>query len=281
MRKDIERKRNIQKTNISKTLFTSGGIISLIIIIVAIGIFIYGNKNAESSKIADLNSSDITSLVEGGSKTSEQASSQVGKSVNEVKEESNTLVVDTEKEDKNNNKKNEVQQIKEQTTTKTTNSNDSANKTEKQANDTEKTKQETKKADPVFEMPVEGEVIKEYAKDKLVYSDTLKEWVTHAGIDIKADKTAVVKASEEGTVKSIKNDPRYGLTVVIEHNNGFSTVYSNLLTAEFVTAGESVKKGQTIGTVGNTATFEISDEPHLHFEILKDNVQIDPNMYIK
>lgn len=281
MRKDIERKRNIQKTNISKTLFTSGGIISLIIIIVAIGIFIYGNKNAESSKIADLDSSDITSLVEGGSKTSEQASSQIGKSVNEVKEESNILVVDTEKEDKNNNKKNEVQQIKEQTTTKTTNSNDSANKTEKQENDTKKTKQETKKVDPVFGMPVEGEVIKEYAKDKLVYSDTLKEWVTHAGIDIKADKTAVVKASEEGTVKSIKNDPRYGLTVVIEHNNGYSTVYSNLLTAEFVTAGESVKKGQTIGTVGNTATFEISDEPHLHFEILKDNVQIDPNMYIK
>lgn len=279
MRKEIDRKRNIQKESMSKTLYTSAGIISLIVIIFAIGIFVYGNKNAESSKIADLSSSDITSLVEGGGRTSEQASSQIGKSVNEVKEESNTLVVDTEKE--NNSKKNEVQQIKEQTTTKTTNSNDLASKTEKQTNDTEKSKQETKKADPVFGVPVEGEVIKEYAKDKLVYSDTLKEWVTHAGIDIKSEKTTIVKASEEGTVKSIKNDPRYGLTVVIEHNNGFSTVYSNLLTAEFVTAGESVKKGQTIGTVGNTATFEISDESHLHFEILKDNVQIDPNMYIK
>ncbi len=279
MRKDIQRKRNIQKANMSKTLYTSAGIISLIVIIFAIGIFVYGNKNAESSKIADLNSSDITSLVEGGGRTSEQASSQIGKTVNEVKEESNTLVVDTEKE--NNSKKNEVQQIKEQTTTKTNNSKDVANKTKEKANEEEKTKQETKKADPVFGMPVEGEVIKEYAKDKLVYSDTLKEWITHAGIDIKADKTTIVKASEEGTVKSIKNDPRYGLTVVIEHNNGFSTVYSNLLTAEFVTAGESVKKGQTIGTVGNTATFEISDESHLHFEILKDNVQIDPNMYIK
>lgn len=279
MRKDIQRKRNIQKASMSKTLYTSAGIISLIVIIFAIGIFVYGNKNAESSKIADLSSSDITSLVEGGGRTSEQASSQIGKSVNEVKEESNTLVVDTEKE--NNSKKNEVQQIKEQTTTKTTNSNDLDSKTEKQTNDTEESKQETKKADPVFGVPVEGEVIKEYAKDKLVYSDTLKEWVTHAGIDIKSEKTTIVKASEEGTVKSIKNDPRYGLTVVIEHNNGFSTVYSNLLTAEFVTAGESVKKGQTIGTVGNTATFEISDESHLHFEILKDNVQIDPNMYIK
>lgn len=281
MKKDIERKRNIQKTSMSKPFYTSAGIISLIVIIFAIGIFIYGNKNAESSKIADMNSKDITSLVEGVDKTSEQASSQIGKSVNEVKEQSNVLVVDTEKENKNNNKKNEVQQIKEQTTTKTTNSKDTTNKTEKQVTDTEKSKQETKKADLVFSMPVEGEVIKEYAKDKLVYSDTLKEWVTHAGIDIKSEKTTIVKASEEGTIKSIKNDPRYGLTVVIEHNNGFSTVYSNLLTAEFVTAGENVKKGQTIGTVGNTATFEISDESHLHFEILKDNVQIDPNMYIK
>lgn len=279
MKKDIERKRNIQKTSMNKAFYTSAGVISLIVIIFAIGIFVYGNKNAENSKIADLNSKDITSLVEGVDKTSEQASSQIGKSVNEVKEESNTLVVDTQKE--NNNKKNEVQQIKEQTTTKTTNSNNTTNKTEKQAKDTENSKQETEKADPVFSMPVEGEVIKEFAKDKLVYSDTLKEWVTHAGIDIKSEKTTIVKASEEGTIKSIKNDPRYGLTVVIEHNNGFSTVYSNLLTAEFVTAGESVKKGQTIGTVGNTATFEISDESHLHFEILKDNVQIDPNMYIK
>lgn len=279
MRKEIDRKRNIQKANMGKSLYTSAGIISLIVIIFAIGIFVYGNKNAESSKIADLSSSDITSLVEGGGRTSEQASSQIGKSVNEVKEESNTLVVDTEKE--NNSKKNEVQQIKEQTTTKTTNSKDVANKTKEKADEEEKTKKETKKADPVFSMPVEGEIIKEYAKDKLVYSDTLKEWVTHAGIDIKSEKTTIVKASEEGTVKSIKNDPRYGLTVVIEHNNGFSTVYSNLLTAEFVTAGESVKKGQTIGTVGNTATFEISGESHLHFEILKDNVQIDPNMYIK
>ena len=57
-------------------------------------------------------------------------------------------------------------------------------------------------------MPVEGEVQKEYAKDKLVYSETLKEWVTHTGIDIKAEKTTVVKAAEEGTVIAIKNDPR-------------------------------------------------------------------------
>ena len=39
--------------------------------------------------------------------------------------------------------------------------------------------------------------------------------------------------------------------------------------------------GETIGTVGNEASFEILDEPHLHFEILKDGEQVDPNMYLK
>ena len=48
--------------------------------------------------------------------------------------------------------------------------------------------------------------MREYAKDNLVYSSTLEEWVTHMGIDIKADKTTVVKAAADGTVKSIKND---------------------------------------------------------------------------
>ena len=142
------------------------------------------------------------------------------------------------------------------------------------------TVQETKK-ELSFQKPVDGEIMREYAKDNLVYSETLQEWTTHLGIDIKADKTTVVKAAEAGTVKSIKNDPRYGLTIVIEHDNEFQTVYSNLLTSEFVVEGEKVEKGQSIWTVGNTAAFEIADEPHLHFEILKNSIQEDPTIYIK
>lgn len=199
--------------------------------------------------------------------------------------ENENLVVDTKQEEfneietkqeetKNNDKK-------KNSTNKTVNTNSKAtNEKDNKVKEQTKTEEVVKK-DPVFTYPVKGEVILDYAKDKLVYSNTLGEWITHCGMDIKAEKTTVVTASAEGTVKSIKNDPRYGLTVVIEHNNGFSTVYSNLLTAEFVSVGENVKSGQTIGTVGNTASFEILDEPHLHFEILKNNEQIDPNMYLK
>ena len=54
-----------------------------------------------------------------------------------------------------------------------------------------------------------------------------------------------------------------------------------MLTAEFVEEGEEVKQGDTIATVGNTATFEIADESHLHFEILKNNESLDPELYLK
>lgn len=132
-----------------------------------------------------------------------------------------------------------------------------------------------------FAYPVEGEILRDYAMEELIFSETLDEWTVHQGMDIKADRTTVVKAAEEGTVVAIKNDPRFGLTVIIEHEDGFKTIYSNLLTTEFVAEDEKVEKGQSIGTVGNSAVFEISDEPHLHFEMLKDGEYVDPKLYLK
>ena len=166
--------------------------------------------------------------------------------------------------------KNEINQVDEPDTKVETNSN----------TNTQNNVVETKK-EITFVKPTEGDVICEYAKDNLIYSETLKEWITHTAIDIKADKTSVIKASAEGIVKSIVNDPRYGLTVVIEHDDGYETVYANLLTAEFVGVGEEVTQGQTIGTVGNTASFESSMECHLHFELIKDGEYLDPAIYLK
>ena len=131
-----------------------------------------------------------------------------------------------------------------------------------------------------FERPVEGEVLKDYSDENLVYSNTLNEWCTHLGIDYRAEKTSIVKSAEDGIIKSIKNDPRYGLTVVVKHENGFETMYANLLSTEFITVGEKVVKGQTIATVGNTATFEAAEETHLHFEMFKDGKNVNPNMYL-
>lgn len=144
---------------------------------------------------------------------------------------------------------------------------------------TEAVKEENKELK--FQAPVSGEIIKDFAKDTLIYSNTLEEWTTHTGIDIRAEKTTVVAAAEEGTIESIKNDPRYGISITISHSNGFKTVYSNLLTTEFIKEGETVEKGQTIATVGETASFEILDENHLHFEMYKDGEVVNPTIYLK
>lgn len=132
-----------------------------------------------------------------------------------------------------------------------------------------------------FAAPASGEIIKDFAMDTLIYSNTLEEWTTHSGIDIKADKTSIVVSAEAGKVESIKNDPRYGLTVTVAHQDGFKTVYSNLLTTEFVSENEEIEKGQTIGTVGETASFEVADDTHLHFEMYKDGEAVNPTIYLK
>lgn len=204
----------------------------------------------------------------------EEASSAVGKSVEELENEIKETSAENE----------DVKEVSGNVTADDKKAEEPAKETAVKNENTENKNEEKKEEptkDPVFEKPVEGEQIKEYAKDKLVYSETLKEWVVHTGVDIKAEKTTVVKAAEEGTVTAIKNDPRYGITVIIEHANGFETRYANLLTAEFVNVGEKVTKGQTVGTVGNTSTFEILDESHLHFELLKDGNYQDPGLFIE
>ena len=254
---------NRDNMDIKRVLYIAGSILS-ISIIAFIAIFVlYGTGQNEQPQIAKFNTPSIDDYI---TNSIEETSSQMGKSINEV-EDSLTNEIDDEVEE----------QEKESTSYAINTSNVESNKIEESK--TNVVEEEVIK-DPEFIKPVEGEVLREYAKDNLVYSTTLDEWITHNGIDIAAEKTTVVKASSEGTVKSIKNDPRYGLTIVIEHVNGFSSVYSNLLTAEFVEEGEKVEQGQTIGTVGNTATFEIADESHLHFEILKDNESVDPELYL-
>ena len=48
-----------------------------------------------------------------------------------------------------------------------------------------------------------------------------------------------------------------------------------------VQQGEKVTQGQTIGTVGNSSVFEVAEDNHLHFELLKDGSNINPEIYLK
>lgn len=277
MRRDV-RKRNNQDDDLSMKIIKYSGIGVAILAVIVFALLIYSKSLNDEVKEGTLTSEQIANILNSTGKTdnTESASTEIGKSVNEASNELGTNNVisnnTTSSNSVSNNNVLTTNNVKPTDTTSETNSG-STNTVE------EKPKEE--KVELSFEKPVEGDIVREFAVENLVYSDTLQEWTTHTGIDIKADKTTVVKSAEAGTVKTIKNDPRYGLTVIVEHADGFQTIYSNLLTSEFVVEGEKVEKGQSLGTVGNTAAFEIADEAHLHFEILKDSVQVDPSSYLK
>ena len=260
------------------------GIVIIGILIATLIAFLINSSKSEQkgdyakvqTELGDINSHDDF----------EDVSMEIGKNVEEAKIETNSNSTQNNQTNKNvENTANVENNMVKQNEVKGTTANPKAkeNKTDNSSNENE-SKEENKdenKEEIKFVSPIKGEILREFAPDSLVYSNTLEEWVTHNGIDIKADKTSVVVAAAKGTVTSIKNDPRYGLTVIIDHSNGFQTVYSNLLTAEFVVVGEEVTEGQTIGTGGNSATFEIADDYHLHFEMLKNQEYVDPESYIK
>lgn len=277
--------RRTEKKKTKSIWYLAGSAMGLVGIAIILMLVIYSNKISEQVSDSKTESSKIADMIQNSS--TESASTDIGKTVEESKNEmqdikNNTTTITknmTDETAKENSKTNTTKKETVNDTNKTKTDNKKSENTKKEEeNKKEETKQEEKLT---FIKPVEGELQKGFAKDTLIYSETLGEWSTHLGVDIKADKTTVVKASANGKVKSIKNDPRYGLSVIIEHTEGYETLYSNLLTAEFVKVGEEVKQGQTIATVGNTATFEVADAPHLHFEVSKNGVQQDPSLFFK
>ncbi len=265
-----------------------GKLISFIIAIILLGVAIAISMNQDNA-VGELNYNNLKNNVSNTLLPTEEASSELSKNINEVimSNTVNSNVAGGDNEEEKDEEINEIRNSLQTSANVVENSNQTTNE-EKQnentntqeQNNTNQTKEETE-PEIKFIYPVEGEVVKEFAKDSLIYSETLEEWITHTGIDIKADRSTVVKAVADGTVKSIKNDPRYGLTVTIEHSDGYVSSYSSLLTAEFVKEGEKVTQGQTIGTVGNSAVFEVAQDNHLHFELLKDGSNINPEMYLK
>ena len=134
----------------------------------------------------------------------------------------------------------------------------------------------SKNAEITIGLPISGDIILEFAKDKLVYSETLEEWITHDGIDIAGNVADPVKAVLAGTVESIKMDPRYGNTIIIRHNDHLKTVYANLSTLDLVYAGKEVEEGEIISGVGAGFGFESKEGPHVHFEVIESGQVREP-----
>lgn len=134
---------------------------------------------------------------------------------------------------------------------------------------------------PALQKPMDTEVQKAFSGEELVYSETMNDWRVHEGIDFRAAVDDPVKAAADGVVEEAYEDDMLGMTIVISHSGNLRTLYANLKDTSGVTVGQEVKAGDTIGQVGETAALESAQQPHLHFEVIKDMRCVDPMEYMQ
>ncbi|MBE6880661.1 MAG: M23 family metallopeptidase [Ruminococcaceae bacterium] len=129
-------------------------------------------------------------------------------------------------------------------------------------------------------MPVEGEIINQYSNGELVKSETLGVWKTHDGIDIAAEYGTEVKSATSGKVIAVRDDPLWGICVIIDHYDGYEGHYYGLDKALSVKEQTVVDAGQVIG---RTAEFDCESKlaPHLHFAVKCNDKWIDPSEFLK
>ena len=123
-------------------------------------------------------------------------------------------------------------------------------------------------------LPVNGNMISGfgYRKHPISGHTTL-----HTGVDFACGIGTPIYATADGVVKEAhRNGHGYGIVVNLNHGNGFETKYAHLSKA-MVKEGQQIKRGQLIAYSGNTGR---STGPHLHYELIKDGVKVDPADYI-
>lgn len=103
------------------------------------------------------------------------------------------------------------------------------------------------------------------------------EYLFHSGMDIAAEVGTPVAAFSDGVVEFIGESEAYGLYIQLDHGNGIKTFYCHC-SELYARKGERVEAGQTIAAVGETGN---ATGPHLHIELKRDGVLLNPLYYIE
>ena len=133
-------------------------------------------------------------------------------------------------------------------------------------------RQQAGPTDGMFMLPVEGQHTSGFGMrmHPIDHEERL-----HSGMDIAAPTGTPIQAAAAGQVVFSGTQAGYGNVVVIQHAEGYSTLYAHN-TDNLVSVGTTVSQGQPIATVGSTGR---STGPHLHFEVRKDGKQLDPAQF--
>ena len=128
--------------------------------------------------------------------------------------------------------------------------------------------------------PVEGAPIFGYSMEALSYNQTTRDWRVHNGIDLAAEEGAPVMAAADGEVYTVYADDTMGQTVVIRHNDGYTTCYSSLSEQISVKPGDQVTMGDTIGYAADSAIVESTLGSHVHFSVTHYDEPMDPEEFL-
>ena len=128
--------------------------------------------------------------------------------------------------------------------------------------------------------PVEGAPIFGYSMEALSYNQTTRDWRVHNGIDLAAEENAPVMAAADGEIYTVYEDDTMGHTVVIRHNDGYTTCYSSLSDQISVKPGDQVAMGDTIGYAADSAIVESTLGSHVHFSVTHYDEPMDPEEFL-
>ena len=128
--------------------------------------------------------------------------------------------------------------------------------------------------------PVKGDPIFGYSMEALSYNQTTRDWRVHNGIDLAAGDSEPVMAAADGEVYTVFEDNAMGHTVVIRHNDGYTTCYSSLSDSVAVKPGDKATMGDTIGYAADSAIVESTLGSHVHFSVTHYDEPMDPNEFL-
>jgi len=107
----------------------------------------------------------------------------------------------------------------------------------------------------------------------------LKTYRAHLGVDYGGSVGTPIRAAGNGKVTFVGDKGGYGKTIEVNHDSSYKTLYAHLNGfGKGIRGGQSIKKGQLIGYMGNTG---LSTGPHLHFGLYRNNVAINPVSVVK
>lgn len=133
----------------------------------------------------------------------------------------------------------------------------------------------TEETPPQYVLPMGSFITKDYSGDAVVYSNTMQDWRVHTGVDFGDNRGQSVLAIADGTVTDVREDALWGVVLTVDHGGGIIARYCGLEKGSTPEVDTEVEQGVVIGRLGEIPV-ESKDGPHLHLEIRRNGVRIDP-----